>query len=257
MPIFDNLSQISTTYLSKINAVVRVVAISNTNLNQIKNNSGDYYSTKFNLFNSGGGFFVFNGTDGYISTSAQIILKSASLISDNIPTQIQDNIFVRVFPENLILKAVVIGLERRMDIALLKINLNDPSLDMPLGPREFLDFINNRDVSIGTSVIALSHPQYRNETPGSVFFNINTYRPDIQSIYSGIITENKFTNDNKHVESVTVNNNYMPPFQGGPLLINSGLCLGMASWSLTNDRLYTTKGFVASNLIEKVINFLH
>jgi len=245
MPQGDNLDKLNGVYQDKINAVVRVVAISNDSLDEL---------TDFNQyfkFNSGGGFFVFDSTNGYIATSAQIILSPLA-IPDSEPTPIEDNVFVMIFPEKVIARATVIGLERRMDIALLQVDLNSLSL----GPRVFLNFIDNRNVSIGSTVMTIGHQEYSPIFPSTLINGVNTFRPNIQAIHTGIIADNKFTNDNMHVESIVINN-YMAPIQGSPILDLNGNCVGMASWSLSLlASSYVIKGMVASNLINNVITFL-
>jgi S1-C subfamily serine protease len=248
MPNGPNLDSMCITYQNTINSLVRVIAISNENVNQL-----DTLNNNYGKFTTGGGFFVIDSTSGYIVTCTHLILKSPDGLADDVATPIEDNIYVRIFPENVILPAIVIGLDRKINVALLQINLNDPSLVTPLNPRLHLDFVNSRNISIGTPIITLSHPQ---STEFTLIFGINTYRPNLQHISFGIVTDNKYTDDNRHVESVTTDNNIIAPYSGGPLIDLNGKCLGLVSWSLSkSDTNYVVRGAIASNLVSQLIRF--
>ena len=243
IPNSINLETMSKVYQKNINAVVRIACISNADIVAIPDN---FTGPKlFNLFASGAGFFI--SDDGMIATATHIILTPTPPEDPNVRWPIQDNILVQIFPENQIFNALVVGYDNKTDVAVLKINLPNNLL-----PRNFLSIINSRNVPIGSPAIALSHPN-QVDTPASSPQFINQ-RPNIQSISFGVITDNKFTDDTMHVESVVTDIQYTTPVNGGPLIDLKGNCIGITSWIIrrTND-LYEIRGAVAGYLAMEVV----
>lgn len=251
-----NFRTLKNVYNDKIEALVRVVAISNDNINTIDALADDDVNDTniITLFKSGGGFFIFDSTSGYICTCAHLILEDVTNQNLNIPTPVLPNISVTVYPENVNVPANVIGLDRKMNIALLKINLNDFSLETPLGPRTFLEFQDSREVKIGTPIMSFENPMY---IGNNLIDNYQTYRPSKQMVTYGIVRDNKFFDNRMGAESVTTDNDISYESTGGPLLTFEGKVIGMSSNTLNRKvNNYAISRFIASHLIIPVTTYL-
>jgi serine protease Do len=158
-----------------------------------------------NGLGGGSGFFI--TSDGFLMTAGHIFISE---ISGNVRTFSPS---VLIYPENVVLGATLIGLDIRGDFALMKINLNDPSLESPLPPRKFFNLLDSRNVKIGTPVLVIGAPNAGLQEQAASF---------------GIITNNIFSHP-YILESVTASNNMTEGFSGSPLITLNGNVIGLVT----------------------------
>jgi len=192
-----NLNMTSAVYNNSINACVNLTALTLDQSNTILQSA------------NASGFFI--TADGFLVTSAHAVLNQFETPTGPYVSDFR-TIYCVVSPENIIVPCDIIGVNRGVDIALLKMALNNPVLVTPLVNRQFLAFINSRNVSIGTSVFVLG-------TPAS-----NTTNP--QSISIGVLCNNSSPKDTL-VEVVYSDVDTISGNSGGPLINILGQVVGV------------------------------
>ncbi len=202
---FPSLQSFMSIYQDKINAVVNIMM-------QAQNN--DYYS--------GTGFFV--SSDGYIATAAHVVVHG-----NTPPEAYAKNIYIHYYPENKVIKATIVGVDRLYDVALLKVNLTN---------RKYLAIADSRKESIGSFAIAMGQPLGNH----------------VQSITSGIIRENKGQDYSWMAESLIVDFEIIGGNSGGPVLNINGHLIGIVSWGLTVGA-FSLNGAIATHAAKKVIDY--
>jgi serine protease Do len=176
---------------------------------------------------SGTGFFI--RADGIICTAAHVVLKNGAA-----PQQIAQEIYVHVYPENIIVRANVIGIDRLYDVAILKV---------PLTGRQFFPWRNSRDVKSGEFAITIGQP----------------YGQHVQSVTYGVVRDNKWHDDSGIPESVVVDFHTIGGNSGGPVIDVDGNVIAILSWGLQNVSAgydFSLNGSVASFVAEKVADYV-
>ena len=217
-----NLNQISTLYEENIDAVVRL--LSTTVINQIP-----LIST---------GFFI--SADGFIITDAHNIYDESKNI-------FYENMYVGIYPENILLKAQIIGISIQVDTALLKIDLDDSSLPAnlkPLPPRKFLKIANSRTQKKGTPVIVLGHP------------GISSVH--IQTVSFGIISDNKYFDRIDDKECIVDDTDIGQGNSGGPIINFKGEVIATVNFGVISritNQIDISNLNRSTNLLLPIINY--
>jgi S1-C subfamily serine protease len=230
-----NFQTIIDIYQNNINSIVTITSYNGTGASPVL----------LSELNLASGFFV--SPIGHLVTTASAIYKINSSLIDNLP-QLSNAIYAQVFPENIMVPISIIGINRKADFALLKINLDNHSLS----ERSFLSFTNSRNIYKGEFAITLG-------CMGTILnqnMNIN-----YQQVLFGTIMDNKWINQTHHRESINTNYVIPPGSYGGPTMDLNGNVIGIASWSeeiesdLGTTPFFTTKGSIASNLINPIFDY--
>lgn len=216
-----NLNEIPELYNEKIGSLVLIYR----------------FFVNFNDGNASSGFFV--SSDGFIVTNFHVIFNRKNDFSYNFLP-----LYAQIFPENVTVPCVIVGYDAAMDVALLKIDLNDSSLETPLSPREFLTIENSREQKIGSFACTIGEP--------AIITDINFN----QNFTTGILMNNKFIR-NDLPESIVLDVKTGPGNSGGPILNLKGNLIGMLSFgvdsSLTNRINKITSG-TSSYVINILMN---
>lgn len=189
---------LASVYKSKINAVVNIFGVSTV--------GQGYY---------GSGFFV--SADGYIVTAGHVAVSGTT-----VPEPYARNIYVQIYPENTVVTAVIVGVDRKYDVAVLKV---------PVTGRTFLQWADSRNANIGSVVAAIGAPMGAH----------------VQNVTMGVISDNKCQDYSWMPESITSDVSIIGGNSGGPLLTDVGTVIGIVSWAIINDS-YELSGAISSNV---------
>lgn len=245
LPNVYNYSDLSNTYNNISDAVVTIIGYNGTGSSEVDD-------TELIV---GSGFFI--SVDGYIVSSASIILNTnVPLVNDKPP--LSTAVYVTILPEKIQLPVDIIGINRKADICLLKLDVSGNSLS----DRVFLNFDNSHNSSYGEFVLAIG-----TVNSGGVE-NRNGVVDDTSSINNilyktptlGIIRDYKWHDQTQHRESVVFDNQIPFFMNGGPLINLDGKVIGVISWAedikdSSSDTFFATKGAISSYLVEPIINY--
>jgi S1-C subfamily serine protease len=230
--VFDNvnwnrvtnmtLNDIPNVYNENIDAVVTIVStlFENFDITETSTSSG---------------FFI--SPDGFIVSVAHAYINSSTREDDVFTTVIN----VLIYPENIVLPAILIGVDPILDFTLFKVSLTG------YPPRKYLPIIDSRNIKIGTPIIILG-------TPGIGQNNEN----DVQFINFGIVTNNRYITNNIF-ESIICSCNVTGGNSGGPLITLGGKVIGyVSSGSERSKPLSYLDIFLSTHAILPVLNiFMH
>jgi S1-C subfamily serine protease len=181
----------------------------------MKNSTGSY--------SSGSGCFI--SDDGFILTAAHVVTDGPLP-----PEPYADIVYIHTFPENDIITAEIIGVDRTYDVAVLKVILNG---------RGYLELEDSRDIKIGEYAITLGQP----------------LGVHVQSITTGVIRENKGSDYNWMPESVLIDGEIGPGNSGGPVLSSREKIIGILSWGYTQSG-FELNGAISSHVIQPIVDYI-
>ena len=188
------------------------------------------YQPDGNYAASGTGFFT--RSDGIITTAAHVILKNG-----NAPQGVAEELYVHVYPENVILPATVIGVDRLYDVAVLKVNVG------ALPARSILQWGDSRDTHVGDFAITIGQP----------------YGQHVQSVTFGVVRDNKFHDDSSIPESMVVDFHTVGGNSGGPVIDYEGNVIGILSWGLQDVSAgydFSLNGSISSHVAEQIYTYI-
>lgn len=182
---------------------------------------------------SGSGFFI--TPSGLIATASHVVFNSLTKLP-------YLNIYVTIYPENVLVPCIVIGNNTRTDFALISIDLADPSLPEPLSRRSFFNsnFPNSRQIPIGSPIFTLGNPA-----------------GFVQSVSLGSIINNMSVNSAVGIEYISADMEVGAGNSGGPLINLDGRVIGIAS-NVIPDSVNTSIGlpfFTSSFLIQPILTY--
>lgn len=169
----------------------------------------------------GTGFFI--SSDGYIATAGHVIVAG-----DTAPEPFVNKVYVTIYPENKLVEADIIGVDRLYDIGLLKVNTSG---------RDYLEWFNSRNTKIGSYAITIGHPLGHH----------------VQSITSGIVSENKCQDYSWMPESLIVDFSIIGGNSGGPVINKEGKAIGVVSWGYDVSN-FSLNGSVSSYVAKKIVD---
>jgi S1-C subfamily serine protease len=205
-PSIDSEYNFVDLYKNKINAVVNIVMESDT---------GAFYS--------GSGAFI--SDDGYIITAAHVVLAG-----ETAPEPYAKNVYVQIYPENDVLNAEIIGVDRIYDIAIIKVDVTS---------RNYFEWENSRDINIGEYAITLGQP-----------LGVHT-----QAITTGVVRENKGSDYSWMPESVLIDGEIGPGNSGGPVISMREKIIGVLSWGFA-DSGFEMNGAISSSIAKKIADYI-
>ena len=202
----------------------------------------------------GSGFYI--SSNGLIVTTATIVSNTYRIAGMLVKPLVNDlyqfstAVYVRALPENILVPATIIGVDRKADVALLKVDLND---------RNFLNFGNSRESKIGSIAMTIGQANigYADNINGSIdnsvtFLDLSDQVPALR-----VIRDNKWHDNTEHRESIVIDYNIDKFAFGGPTINLNGEVIGIASWNeLSQDELFLNIGSNSSFLIEPIIDYL-
>ena len=209
-----------SVYQNSINSVV-ILSI---------NDNGNIYS--------GSGFFCQINSLNYDPSNYGYIVTAAHVIINPSDKQVSNIIWIHLAYPDITsfqlnnINAVVMGVDKIADIALIRINLNASnysSLHLPVK--------NSRtELSIGEYINVIGFPQ----------------GDDSQSITRGIVRDNKYQNSYLP-ESIYTDASIYGGNSGGPVITDSNHVVGILSWGKVNEE--NLNGAVCSNLFNPILTF--
>lgn len=202
----QTLTNFSKVYKNKIEAVVNLL---------VQATDGNFYY--------GTGFFI--SADGYIATAGHVVVGG-----NTIPEPFIRKVYVQIYPENIMVEGVVVGVDRIYDIGLIKVNLSN---------RKYFEWENSRNVEIGSYAVTIGHPLGKH----------------VQSITSGIVSDNNAQDYSWMPESVLVDFTIIGGNSGGPVINLNEKVIGIVSWGYDVGN-FSLNGSASSYVAEKVITSL-
>ena len=174
----------------------------------------------------GTGFFISN--DGYIATAGHVVVAG-----NTTPEPFVKKVYVTIYPENILLEGKVVGVDRLYDVGVIKIDIPGNAV------RDYLQWYNSRDVKIGSYAVTIGHPLGHH----------------VQSITSGIVSENKGQDYSWMPESLIVDFSIIGGNSGGPVINKEGKAIGIVSWGYDVGN-FSLNGSIGSYVAKKVVDNL-